>query len=90
MLACTNTSTRHNAIFGTDDLNHGMLKGAIMDSSVGECANAIKRKHCNTPSDRWYASAIKRIEQNRIQYTFEDKIAGQLDTLKKLDKFPKK
>ena len=55
MLACTNTSNRHNAIFGTDDLNHGMLKGAVMDSSVGGCANAVRNKHCDTPSDRWYA-----------------------------------
>ena len=62
ILACANTSNRHNAIFGTDDLNHGMLKGAVMDSSVGECANAIKRKDCNTPSGRRYASAIKGID----------------------------
>ena len=90
MLACANISNRHNAIFGTDDLNHGMLKGAIMDSSVGGCANAIKRKDCNTPSDRWYASAIKGIDQDIIQHMFKDKIAEQIDTLKKLDKFPKK
>ena len=90
MLACANTSNRHNAIFGTDDLNHGMLKGAVMDSSVGGCANAIKRKDCNTPSDRWYASAIKGIEQDTVQHMFEEKIAVQLDTLKKLGKFPKK
>ena len=90
MLACTNTSNRHNAIFGTDDLNHGMLKGAVMDSSVGGCANATSHKYCNTPSDRWYASAIKGIERDTIQHTFEDKIAGQLGTLKKLDMLPKK
>ena len=90
MLACANTSNRHNAIFGTDDLNRGMLKGAVMDSSVGGCANAIKRKDCNTPSDRWYASAIKGIEQDTVQHMFEDKVAVQLDTLKKLGKFPKK
>ena len=46
MLACTNISDRHNVIFGTDDLNHDMLKGAVMDSAVmdsavGRCANAI-------------------------------------------------
>ena len=90
MLACANTSNRHNAIFGTDDLNHGMLKGAVMDSSVGGCANAIKRKDCNTPSDRWYASAIKGIDRDIIQHMFEDKVAVQLDTLKRLGKFPKK
>ena len=90
MLACANTSNRHNAIFGTDDLNHGMLKGAVMDSSVGGCANVIKRKDCNTPSDRWYASAIKGIDQDIIQHMFEDKVAEQIDTLKKLGKFPKK
>ena len=82
MLACANTSNRHNAIFGTDDLNHGMLKGAVMDSSVGGCANAIKRKDCNTPSDRWYASAIKGIDQDIIQHMFEDKVAEQIDTQK--------
>ena len=51
MLACTNISNRHNAIFGTDNLNHGMPKEVIMDSSVGRCANVIRRKHCSTPSD---------------------------------------
>ena len=40
MLAYTNTSDRCNAAFGTDDLNYSMLKGAVMDSSVGECAKA--------------------------------------------------
>ena len=90
MLACANTSNRHNAIFGTDDLNHGMLKGAIMDSSVGGCANATRSKRCDTPSDRWYASAIKGIEQDTVQCAFEEKVTGQLDTLKRLGKFPKK
>ena len=68
-----------------------MLKGAIMDSSVDGCANEIKRKHCNTLSDRWgHASAIKGIEQDTIQHMFENKTAGQLDTLKKLGRLPKK
>ena len=90
MLACTNTSDRYNAIFGTDDLNYGMLKGAVMDSSVGGCANAQKRKHCSTLSDRRIASAIKGIEQDAIQHAFEDKIAGQLDILKRLGRLSKK
>ena len=90
MLACTNTSNRHNAIFGTDDLNHGMLKGAVMDSSVGGCANAVRCKYYNTPSDRWYASAIKGIKQDTLQCVFEEKIAVQINALKRLDKFPKK
>ena len=37
MLACTNTLDIHNAIFGTNYLNHGVLKGAIMDSSIAIC-----------------------------------------------------
>ena len=65
MLACANTSDRYNATFGTDDLNCDMLKGAIMDSSVGGCAIATGGKHCDTPSDRRYASAIKGIEQTQ-------------------------
>ena len=84
------THQRYNATFGTNYLNHGMLKGAIMDSSVGGCANVIRGKHCDTPSDRWYASAIKGIEQNTVQHAFEDKMAEQLGTLKRLGKFPKK
>ena len=90
MLACANTSNRRNAIFGTDDLNHGMLKGAIMDSSVGGCANATRSKRCDTPSDRWYASVIKGIEPDALQCVFEEKIAVQISTLKRLGKFPKK
>ena len=82
MLACANISNRHNAIFGTDDLNHGMLKEAILNSLVEGCANAIKRKHCNTPSDREYALVIKGIEQDTIQHMFEDKIVRQIDTQK--------
>ena len=83
------TSSRHNAIFGADDLNQGMLKGAIMDSSVGGCANAIKRIRCSTPSDRWYASAIKGMEQDAVQHAFEEKIAAQLGTFKRLGRLPK-
>ena len=37
-----------------------------------------------------YASAIKGIDQDIIQHMFEDKVAEQIDTLKKLGKFPKK
>ena len=48
MLACANTSDRYNAAFGTDDLNHDMLNGVIMDSFVGECANATRSKQCDT------------------------------------------
>ena len=77
MLACANTSNRHNAIFGTDDLNHGMLRGPIMDSSVGGCANAIRRMHRNAPSDRWYASAIKGVKQDTVQRAFEGRVAVQ-------------
>ena len=90
ILACANTSERYNATFGMDDLNCGMLKGAIMDSSVGGCAIATGGKHCDTPSDRRYASAIKEIEQDAIQRAFEEKVAVQLDALKRLGKFPKK
>ena len=42
---CANTSDRYNATFGTDDLNYGMLKGAIMDSSVGGCAKAQTQQY---------------------------------------------
>ena len=42
VLACTSTSDRCNATFGADDLNHGMLKGAVMDSSVRRCAYCSK------------------------------------------------
>ena len=84
------THQRYNATFGTNYLNHGMLKGAITDSSVGGCANVIRGKRCDTPSDRWYASAIKGIEQNTVQHAFEDKMAEQLGTIKRLGKFPKK
>ena len=90
MLACANTSDMYNATLGTDDLNCGMLKGAIMDSSVGGCAIATGSKHCDTPSDRWHASAIRGIEQDAVQRAFEEKVAVQLDTLKRLGKFPKK
>ena len=30
MLACASTSDRYNATFGTDDLNHGMLKHVLL------------------------------------------------------------
>ena len=61
-----------------------------MDSSVGGCAIATGSKHCDTPSDMWYASATKGIEQDAIQRAFEEKVAVQLDTLKRPGKFPKK
>lgn len=90
MRAYANTSNKHNATFGTDDLNHGMLKKTIMDSSVGICAITTGSKHCDTPSDRWCASAIKEIEQEVIRCAFEEKAAGQLDIFKRLSRFPKK
>ena len=47
-------------------------------------------RYCDTPSDRGFASAIKGIEQDAIQCAFEEKVIGQLDTFKRLDRFPKK
>ena len=42
----------------------------------------VRGKHCGTPSDRWYASAIEGIEQDTVKIAFEEKMAGHLDTLK--------
>ena len=82
MLACANTSDRYNATFGTDDLNHGMLKRTVMNSPIGGYTNAIRSKHCDTSSGRRYALAVNGIEQDAIQHMFEDKIVGQIDTQK--------
>ena len=90
MLACANTPNRHNAIFRTDDLNHGMLKRVVVDSSTGGCTNATRSKHCDAPFDKWCASAIKGIKQNALQHAFEEKMAVQLDICKRLSMFPKK
>ena len=68
MLACANISNRHNAIFGTDDLNHGMLKGAIMDSSVGGCANAIKRKDCMEKYRSYAETTTPRLSEMHTKY----------------------
>ncbi len=67
-----------------------MLSAAIMDSSVGGCANAVKQKNNNMPSDRWYASAIKGITQESVQDVFQSQIARQIKILKKMGKIPKK
>ena len=72
MLACTNTSDRYSTVFGIDDLNHGMLKVIVVDSSVGGCAKAQALQY--SLFDRRYASAIREIEQNTVQHAFEDKI----------------
>ena len=90
MLACTTWSVRGNTIYGVDDLNTRMLRAAIMDASVGVCANAVKQKNSNMPSDRWYASAIKGITQESVQDVFQSQIARQIEILKKIGKIPKK
>jgi len=59
MLACAGTSGRRNAIYRTDELNRGMMRGAVMDASVGGCAAASVRAGGGGPSDRWYAGAIR-------------------------------
>ncbi len=90
MLACTTLSVKGNTIYGVDDLSTGMLRATIMDSSVGGCANAVKQKNSNTPSDRWYASAIKGISEETVQDVFQLQIARQVKILKKMGKIPKK
>ena len=42
------------------------------------------------PRGRWYASAIKGVEQDAVQHAFEGRVAVQLDAFKKLGRFPKK
>jgi len=57
MLACAGTSGRRNAIYGTAELNRGMMRGAVMDASVGGCAAASVRTGAGGPSDRRCAGA---------------------------------
>ena len=89
ILRCANLAHGHNAIFGIDDLNWGMLRGALMDASVGGCAKAQKQRGDGVPSDRWFASRLKGIPLRLIQAAFEERLARQYDIFRKLKRIPK-
>ena len=89
ILRCANLAHGHNSIFGIDDLNWGMLRGALLDASVGGCAKAQKHRDGGTPSDRWFASRLKGIPLRLIQAAFEERLARQYDIFRKLKRIPK-
>ena len=89
ILRCANLAHGHNAIFGIDDLNWGMLRGALMDASVGGCAKAQKQRDDGVPSDRWFASRLKGIPLRLIQAAFDERLARQYDIFRKLKRIPK-
>ena len=63
-LSCVHMPKGRNAIFGTDDLNDGMMRAAVANSSVGGCAGAAKAFMGGTvPSYRWYASRLRTADR---------------------------
>ncbi len=70
MFSCVRMSEKHNAVYGIDDLNRGMIRGALMDASVGGCINAALRTGRAGPSSRWFAYKIKETSPDAVQGCF--------------------
>ena len=91
VLRLCNISSRHNAMYGTDDISNSMMGSSIRNKSVGGYANARKYAGmAGTPSDRWHANAIKGIKPEKIQAILEEKVSEQVHRLRELKKIPKK
>ncbi len=64
--------SRHNSIYGVDDLNAGMVRAAMLNCSIGGCANSQRAtmiingdtSNRNTPTDRWFAAALANTNVN--------------------------
>lgn len=85
VLAEVPVSNRHNAVYGTGDLNGVLLRGTVRDASGGGCANAAH----GMPSDRWVASMLGSLAPDTAQRMFEGQVRQQVDMMSKLGKIPK-
>ncbi len=65
--SCVSMSEKHNAIYGIDDMNRGMMRGAVRDAPVGGCASAALRAGSSGPSPRWFASGISATAPEAVQ-----------------------
>ena len=90
MLSCVRMSGKHNAIYGIDDLNRGMMRGALSDASVGGCVNATGRTGGAGPSARWHAYRIKATTPEAAQEAFEAQIKRQCERLGRAKRIPKR
>ncbi len=62
----------HNSIYGVDDLNAGMVRAAMLNCSIGGCANSQRvtmiingdTSNRNTPTDRCFAAALANTNVN--------------------------
>ncbi len=90
MLSCVRMFGKHNAIYGIDDLNRGMMRGALSDASVGGCINATTRTSGAGPSARWHAYRIKATTPEAAQEAFEAQIKRQCERLSKAKRIPKR
>ena len=90
MLSCVNMSGKHNAVYGIDDLNRGMIRGAVKDASVGGCVNAALRTGRAGPSSRWFAYKIKETSPDAVREAFEAQVRRQIKTLGMAKRIPKR
>ena len=85
-----------NAVYGASDLNRGMMRAAVLDASVGGCANA-KRVALESfglgearavPSDEWFRPVLSSVDEGEIIRVFATVVSLQLAELVRLGLAP--
>ncbi len=78
-----------NRKYGVSDLSDGMVRGAILDTSVGGAANGMRsaseagdaRAGHAVPSDEWFRLRLLGIDEDNMACRFRQAVSGQLDRL---------
>ena len=94
---CVQMPTGRNATYGMQDFAGGMMRAAILDTSVGGAANGINNaaEALNkiltrpVPSDQWFSNILSKTNSEAATKSFTAMVSGLLSLLAKINQLPK-
>ena len=88
-----------NRKYDVSDLNDGMMRAAILDTSVGGAANGMRealgalgdgKAYRAVPSDEWFRLRMHEINEETMVSQFKSAVSSQLSGLESLGRVPSK
>ena len=94
---CVQMPTGRNTTYGMQDFTNGMMRAAILDTSVGGVANGIndaaealnKILMRPVPSDQWFNNILSKTNSEAALKSFTATITRLLSLLAKINQLPK-
>ena len=85
MAPCVRVSDRHNAIYGTGDVNECIVRASLCNGQVAGCTRSARSGAGpgarRLPSREWMRRVASGSDAAGIRESLEGMVAGQLDTL---------